>query len=420
MGICDSMNNPSLFSNNNNGNNQVSFRCFYEVKNINEEIQIINDIDNFNNINNEIKSKIKILNGNKKEEIILWKKFNKIGINIIDFIIEGKLINLSYIFSYCESLIKIEFISIDTSNVNNMSKMFYFCFSLEDLDLSNFDTSNVGNMEGMFDYCSKLNEVKGINNFDTSKVKNMSNMFFGCESLEYLDLSNFDISNVETMFSMLYGCSKLKEIKGLNNFNTSKVKNMKFMFNRCISLEDLDLSNFDTSSVGNMEGMFFGCISLEYLDLSNFDTSNVYDMNGMFSCCYKLKEIKGINNFKIKKNCDIERIFHGCKELDYLIISDNKICIDIHKLISKREANEKIISIMFLISEQNIHYPIPCSESDSFSKIELKLFEEFPELKSKNIYYLANGNTINKTATLKENKIKNGDTILINYIDDYN
>ena len=334
MGICDSMNNSSSFSNN-NGNNQVSFRCFYDIKNINEEMQIINDTDNYNNINNEIKSKIKILNGNKKEEIILLKKFNKIGINTIDFIIEGKLTNMSNIFSYCKSLIKIEFISIDISNVNNMSKMFYFCESLEYLDLSNFDTSNVRNMWDML-------------------------------SLEYLDLSNFDTSNVGDMGSMFYGCSKLKEIKSLNNFNTSKVKNMKYMFNRCMSLEYLDLSNFDTSNVGNMEGMFFGCYLLEYLDLSNFDTSNVVTIYSMFSGCCKLKEIKGIDNFKIKKNCNTERIFHGCKELDYLIISDDKISIDIHKLISKREAKEKIISIMFFIIDQNIHYPIPCCESDSF------------------------------------------------------
>ena len=40
-----------------------------------------------------------------------------------------------------------------------------------------------------------------------------------------------------------------------------------------------------------------------------------------------------------------------------------------------------MISIMFFIPEQNIHYPIPCNESDTFSKIEIKLFEEFPELK---------------------------------------
>ena len=162
--------------------------------------------------------------------------------------------------------------------------------------------------------------------------------------------------------------------------------------------------------------MFDSCKSLEYLDLSNFDTSNVENMRDMFKDCCKLKEIKGINNFNIK-NCDKRGIFDGCNELDYLTLSNNRIITDNKKLISKYQNS---ISIMFFISEQNIHYPIPCNDSDSFSKIEFKLFEEFPELKSKNIYYLANGNTLDKTSTLKQNKIKNGDTILVQLIDDNN
>ena len=135
----------------------------------------------------------------------------------------------------------------------------------------------------------------------------------------------------------------------------------------------------------------------------------------MLKGCSKLKEIKGINNFKIKKNCNIYGVFKNCYELDYLTISNNKIITDNKKLIAKYQNS---ISIMFFISDKNIHYPIPCNEFDTFSKIEIRLFEEFPELKSKNIYYLANGNTVNKTLTLEENKIKNGNTILINYIDD--
>ena len=59
-----------------------------------------------NKINEEIESKIKILNKNKKEEIIFTKKFNKIGINTIDFFIEGKLTNMNGIFCDCKSLIK--------------------------------------------------------------------------------------------------------------------------------------------------------------------------------------------------------------------------------------------------------------------------------------------------------------------------
>ena len=197
MGICESTNNSSSLSNNNKENNQASFRCFYDVKNINEEIQIINDTDINNKINKEIKSKIKILNDNKKEELIFTKIVNKTGINTIDFIIEGKLTDMSYIFSFCKSLIKIEFISIDTSRVKDMNSMFSYCESLEYLDLSNFDTSNVENMECMFYYCSKLKEIKGINNFNTSRVKDMRDKFSRCNSLEYLDISNLILVMLE-------------------------------------------------------------------------------------------------------------------------------------------------------------------------------------------------------------------------------
>ena len=47
-----------------------------------------------------------------------------------------------------------------------------------------------------------------------------------------------------------------------------------------------------------MSEMFQECNELEYLDLSNFDSSNVTDMGFMFSECHKLKEIKGISNFR--------------------------------------------------------------------------------------------------------------------------
>ena len=43
-------------------------------------------------------------------------------------------------------------------------------------------------------------------------------------------------------------CNKLKEIIGFNNFNTSKVTNMKAMFQECNELEFIDISNFNTSN----------------------------------------------------------------------------------------------------------------------------------------------------------------------------
>ena len=47
---------------------------------------------------------------------------------------------------------------------------------------------------------------------------------------------------------MFKGCKSLKELN-VNNFNTSKVEDMYFMFCGCISLKELNLNNFNTNNV---------------------------------------------------------------------------------------------------------------------------------------------------------------------------
>ena len=82
-------------------------------------------------------------------------------------------------------------------------------------------------------------------------------------------------------------CHKLKEIKGIDKFNTSKVKGMRGMFNNCSSLKKIEFFSFNTSKIISTISMFQDCKELEYLDLSNFNTSNVIDMEYMFKGCYK-------------------------------------------------------------------------------------------------------------------------------------
>ena len=64
--------------------------------------------------------------------------------------------------------------------------------------------------------------------------------------------------------------------------------------------------------------------------------------------------------------------------------------------------------------DQRIDCSITCYNTDIFKEIEEKLFEKFPELKHKEIYFLVNGMLINRLANLEKNKIKNGKIILIN------
>ena len=84
----------------------------------------------------------------------------------------------------------------------------------------------------------------------------MAGMFAECYELEFLDLSNFNTAKVTNMEWMFNKCHKLKQIKGINNFNTTKVTNMNAMFQECYELEYLDLSNFNTANVTNMGLMF--------------------------------------------------------------------------------------------------------------------------------------------------------------------
>ena len=79
------------------------------------------------------------------------------------------------------------------------------------------------------------------------------------------------------------------------------------------------------------------------------------------------------------------------------------------------EEEEKVFAIQFVSGDQNIHYPIACKESDIFLNIEKEFLDIYPFLRNKNIYYIANGNIFGRNATLKNNRIKNVNSIIINY-----
>ena len=99
-------------------------------------------------------------------------------------------------------------------------------------------------------------------------------MFQDFHEIEYLDLSNVNTSKVNDMRCMFNECYKLKEIKGKENFNTNQVTNMEVMLQNCTELEYLNLSNFNTSKDNDIGWMFNQCHKLKYLNFSNFSLNN--------------------------------------------------------------------------------------------------------------------------------------------------
>ena len=85
----------------------------------------------------------------------------------------------------------------------------------------------------------------------------------------------------------------------------------------------------------------------------------------------------------------------------------------INSINNNTQMMETIIAVNFRSISDNINYPMACKKTDIFANVEYKLYKEFPILKSKNIYFFANGNAINKSLTFEQNRIKSGDTILM-------
>ena len=127
-----------------------------------------------------------------------------------------------------------------------------------------------------------------LSNFDTSKMTDMSWMFDNCLSLTTLDLSNFDTSRVTDMSHMFSYCSRFISLD-LSSFDTSNVTDMSYMFEDCSGLTLLDLSNFNTENVTDMHYMFKYCDSLTTINVSNqWNTDSVKFSIKMFKKCYSL------------------------------------------------------------------------------------------------------------------------------------
>ena len=74
---------------------------------------------------------------------------------------------------------------------------------------------------------------------------------------------------------------------------------------------------------------------------------------------------------------------------------------------------EKIMSIIFISSDENIITSIICRNTDNFKFIENKFYEIYSEYKDIDNIFILNGKKINKNKSLEENKIKNNDIIEI-------
>ena len=103
-----------------------------------------------------------------------------------------------------------------------------------------------------------------------------------------------------------------------------------------------------------------------------------------------IKELKKSNSNNLVKNIETKM-----NEL-YKRINEEKI-----------DVNE-IMVVNFKSTDGNVQYAIACSKKNIFAEIEEKLYQQYPEYRSTNNTFLANGTLVLRFKTIEENNIGTG------------
>lgn len=182
----------------------------------------------------------------------------------------------------------------NTSSATNMSAMFEGLGSVEEIiGIEELNVSNVKDMSWMFSQCSFLKKID-LSNWDVKKCKNFSHMFYDCKSL--LDVSfvkKWTVNDVDSINSMFSGCRKIKSAD-ITGWGTNKYQSLSRLYENCTRLVDVgDISKINYTNIYSFNKMFKGCRNIEHI--GNIEgwkiNNNIVDTTEMFKGCKKLKDI---------------------------------------------------------------------------------------------------------------------------------
>ena len=188
----------------------------------------------------------------------------------------------------------------------------------ETLDVSSLtNLIKCDDFSNLFRRFYKVEHIIGLEDWDISKVTNMRGMFRDCRKFNS-DLSKWDVSNVENMREMFWDCQTFNS--DLSNWDVSSVVDMEGMFSNCKTFNS-DLSNWDVSSAKYMKGMFHSCDNFNS-DLSNWDVSSVVDMECMFYNCKTFNsDLSNWDVSSVKKIGGVKKMgsmFYKCQSLEQI------------------------------------------------------------------------------------------------------
>ena len=128
-------------------------------------------------------------------------------------------------------------------------------------------------------------------------------------------------------------------------------------------------------------------------------------------------DINEKNEIIIEETEDINEKIENLKKENKDLKNENK---DLKEKLKRYpfvlEKGEKLMSIIISSKDEKILYPLSCKNNNTINDIEKELYKEFPEYsKTKNIF-LYKGKELNKLETFQKNKIKNGDILILEQV----
>ena len=163
-------------------------------------------------------------------------------------------------------------------------------------------------------------------------------------------------------------------------------------------------------------------LEFEIQKLKNESHNYINELNLLKNNIKQLKieneNIKNENNnlkllLKNKENNEI--YINEINKLKQLIIDKDNIIkeLKLQKIDKKKIYIDDIIVINFASIDQSVRTGIKCLPDNTFAEVEEKLYQKFDEFRNTNNIFWFNGNNpILRFKKIKENNIKDGDTIL--------
>ena len=223
--------------------------------------------------------------------------------------------------------------------------------------------------------------------------------------IEQTEIKNEKIKNVESLKIYENNLNDIKCQKDNNKVNKNEINESKDKNNNKELVEEINKLKKELNEEKNKNKIF----EKKIIDLKN-------ELNKEINKYKELKE-KTENDKIMKKNLDKKS-----KEsfLESIMEKDNEIKelkIKISRYPFELKEGEKLMSIIVMSADQEIHLSLLCKNTDKFHKIEDQIYEKYPKYAENENFFTFNGNKINKYKTMDDNNIKNNAVVILNIID---